>query len=396
MRTRRSSVHAVLTVLATALPTPAQEPPEAKPIAAALQPFVDKNTLAGAVALVAGPDKTLALEAVGYADLAGKRPMRTDSLFWIASMSKPMTAAAVMILADEGKLDLDDPVEKYLPEFKGQWLAVERDESHVLLKRPKRPVAIRDLLTHTSGLLHFLDVEAPGSKQFELLPLKEAARYYALTPLLSEPGSTWRYSNAGMNTAGRIVEVVSGVPFEEFMSRRLFEPLGMRDTTFSPGKQQLDRLAKSYQPNPAGTGLEEAMIPILKYPPDGRKYPPLPAGGLYSTADDLGRFCRMLLNGGESGGRRVLSKAAVEQMTGKYAQTPEGQGVGLGWFLGSGGTYGHSGAYNTRMELDPKTGLAKVLLTQHVSFQGGSEKVFAAFDKLVTERYKWGSGRTPK
>jgi len=392
MPTRRSSVLGVLAVLVSSLPAGAEDPqPSAvKPFAAALQPFVDKHTLAGAVTLVVGTDKTLSLESVGYADLAGKKSMRTDSLFWIASMSKPMTAAAVMILVDEGKLTLDDPVEKFLPEFKDLWLAAERGKEHMLLKRPKRPIAVRDLLTHTSGLVHFLEVENPSSKHFELLPLKVATQYYALTPLQAEPGSKWQYSNAGMNTVGRVIEVVSGIPYEEFMSRRMFEPLGMRDTTFSPSKQQLERLAKAYKPNATGTGLEETTVPILKYPPDGRKNPPFPAGGLYSTADDVGRFCQMFLNRGVSGKKRILSEVAVGQMTNKHAVTREGQEFGLGWFKDPDGIYGHTGAFCTNMRLDPKRGVAKVFLVQHTHFHGGGEKVFEVFDRLVSERYQWG------
>ena len=200
-----------------------------KSIAAVLQPFVDRHSLAGAVTLVADKDKVLSVEAVGFADVAAKKPMTPDALFWIASQSKPITATALMMLVDDGKVRLDDPVEKYLPEFKGVWLAAERDNEHVLLKHPKRPVTLRDLLRHTSGMPFASALERPT---LDMLPLRVAVGSYALTPLQYEPGSKYQYSNAGINTAGRIIEVVSGIPYEEFLQKRLFDPLGMRDTTF--------------------------------------------------------------------------------------------------------------------------------------------------------------------
>ena len=141
---------------------------------------------------------------------------------------------AVMMLVDEGEVELDAPVEEYLPEFKGQWLAVESGDERMLLRKPGRPIRVRDLLTHTSGLVHFLGVEDPGSRRFEILPLREATRLYALTPLRFEPGSRWMYCNAGLNTAGRIIEVVGRMPYENFLKRRLFDPLDMSDTALLP------------------------------------------------------------------------------------------------------------------------------------------------------------------
>jgi CubicO group peptidase (beta-lactamase class C family) len=199
----------LLAVLAAApLPALAEGPPAApaKGIAPALQPFVDRHALAGAVTLVADKDKVLSLEAVGFADVAAGKPMRTDALFWIASQSKPVTAAALMMLVDGGKVSLDDPVAKYLPEFKDQWLAVEQDKDHVLLRKPKRPVTVRDILSHTSGMPFRSALEQPT---LDLLPLRDAVRSYAMTPLQFEPGSRYQYSNAGINTAGRIIELAT-------------------------------------------------------------------------------------------------------------------------------------------------------------------------------------------
>ncbi|MBI1839635.1 MAG: beta-lactamase family protein, partial [Verrucomicrobia bacterium] len=244
-----------------ALPASAAQP--VQPIAAKLQPFVDSHTLAGAVTLVANKDKVLDLEAVGFMDVAAKKKMRTDCLFWIASQSKPITACALMILVDEGKVNVNDPVEKYLPEFKGQMVAVEQDAEHVLLKKPRHPILVRNILSHTSGLPFKTAIEEPT---LDLFPLALRVRSYAMTPLQFEPDSKYQYSNAGINTAGRIIEVVSGMPYEKFLETRIFNPLGMKDTTFWPTKSQIRRLAKAYKPNAKKDGLEEVPIGQLHYP----------------------------------------------------------------------------------------------------------------------------------
>ena len=301
--------------------------------------------------LVASKDKVLSLEAVGYADIAAKKPMRTDGLFWIASMSKPITATALMMLVDEGKVNVDDPVEKYLPEFKGQRLAVEQDRHHVLLKQPRHPITVRNVLSHTSGLPFKSPMEQPT---LDLLPLADAVRTYAMSPLQFEPDSKYQYSNAGINTAGRIIEVVSGTPYEEFLTKRLFAPLGMKDTNFRPNQAQLQRLAKSYKPNAGKTGLEETTITQLKYPLDDRTRQPMPAGGLFSTASDLSLFCRMILGGGMFGGRRYLSEKSVQQMTStQTGSLPVSYGFGWSTDRKPGGPFGHGGAYSTNMQIDP-------------------------------------------
>src|SRR5262245_5741011 len=202
----------------------------------ALQPFVEKGSLAGAVTLVADRDKVLSLEAVGYADVAAKTPLRTDALFWIASQSKPITATALMMLVDEGKVSLDDPAQKYLPELKDLWVVAEQGKDQMLLKRPKRPVTVRHLLIHTSGMPFRSAMEQPT---LDRLTLRDCVLSYTMTPLQSEPGTKYQYSNAGINTAGRIIEVVGGMPYETFLQKRLFDPLGMTDTTFWPTEAQL-------------------------------------------------------------------------------------------------------------------------------------------------------------
>jgi len=353
-------------------------------IAPVLQPFVDSHSLAGAVTLVANKDKVLSLEAVGYADVAAKKPMKADSLFWIASMSKPITGAALMLLVDEGKVNVDDPVEKYLPEFRGQMVQVYQDDSTRLLKRPKHPITVKNVLSHTSGLPFASSVEQPT---LDRLPLREAVLSYALTPLKHEPDSKYDYSNAGINTAGRIIEVVSGMSYEQFLEERLFKPLGMKDTTFWPNEEQTSRLAKSYRPNAAKNDLEEFPIGQLQYPLSdrSRRYP-MPAGGYFATAGDVGRFCQMLLNGGTLDGRRYLSEAAVKQMTSKQTGDALKDGYGFGFSTG-GTTFGHGGAHSTNMTVDTQRGLVTVWMVQHGGYPGDGGNAQGAFNKAAVEAF---------
>jgi CubicO group peptidase (beta-lactamase class C family) len=346
----------------------ASAPELPKSVAVALQPFVERQALAGAVTLVATKDKVLSLEAVGFGDVAAKQPMQTNSLFWIASQSKPMTTAALMMLVDEGKVNVDDPVEKYLPEFKGQMVAVERDADHMLLRKPAHPIKVREILSHTSGLPFKSPMEEPT---LDVLPLRDAVRSYALLPLQFEPGTKYLYSNAGINTAARILEVVSGISYEEFMEQRLFRPLGMKDTTFWPTDEQAARLAKSYKPvqKEKENALEEIPITQLRYPLTDRKRYPVPAGGLFSTARDVGLFSQMILNGGTFEGKRYLSEAAVKQMTSKQTGDAVPDGYGFGWFSGN-GSFGHGGAYSTNMSIEPQRGLITIFLVQHAGFPG--------------------------
>ena len=352
-------------------------------IAAALAPFVKEHTLAGAVVLVADRDKVLSTEAVGFADVAGAVPMRTDAIFWIASQSKPITSVALMILVDQGKVRLDDPVEEYLPEFGGLWLAAERDKDHVLLKRPARKVTVRDILSHTSGLPFSSAMERPT---LDGLHLRDAARSYAMTPLDSEPGTRYQYSNAGINTAGRIIEVVSKIPYEDFLQKQVFDPLGMTDTTFWPSKDQLARLAKAYKPGPDRKGLEATTLTQLSYPLDRRERQPMPAGGLFSTAVDVAKFCRMMLNDGMLDGQRILSEAAVKEMTRRQTASSIKESYGLGWSV-NGSSFGHGGALSTNMTVDREHGLILVFLVQHAGFPGDGGKSQGAFNHAALEKY---------
>lgn len=344
----------------------------------AMQRFVENHSIAGAVTIVAQPDRVLAQSAVGFADLANHAPMRSDALFWIASMTKPMTAVAVLMLQDEGKLSVEDPVEKYLPEFKGQWLIAEANNDRRVLVRPPRPITLRDLLTHTSGLS---DVPAPRPHS----TLAELVMGYAQQPLRFPPGSRWEYSNAGINTLGRIVEVVSGQPYAEFLRHRLFQPLGMKDTTFWPTPAQAKRLAKSYK-NKTGGGLEETGIYFIQGPLSDRERTPFPAGGLFSTAADVARFYQMMLSDGIWRGKRLLSPASVALMTcTQSGDIKTGFVDGMSWGLGfqvvkepqgvtemlSPGTYGHGGAYGTQSWADPKRDLVLVMMIQRAGLPNG-------------------------
>lgn len=358
-----------------------------KPIAAALQPFVDRHELAGAVTLVATKDKVLDVETVGWADTAAKKPMAKDALFWIASMSKGITAAVFMIMVDEGKVKLDDPVEKYLPEFKGQMVVAEKDGEHVLLKKPKHPITIRNVLSHTSGLPFKAPVEEPT---LDMLPLATAVRAHAASSLMFEPDSKYQYSNAGINTAGRIIEVVSGMSYEDFMQQRLFEPLGMKDTTFWPNDEQVSRLAKSYKPNADKTDLEETTVTQCHYPLQDRRRQPMPAGGLFSTAADVAVFCQMLMNGGTHHGARILSEAAVKEMTSRQTAPELKQSYGFGLQVAP-RNFGHGGAYSTNMTVDVEHGIITVFMVQHAGFPGKGKESGGAFKDAAVKAF--GTGR---
>jgi CubicO group peptidase (beta-lactamase class C family) len=343
------------------------------PIQAYLQPLVNNHTFAGAVALVATKDRTVYLKPIGYRDLASKTPMTADALFWIASTSKPMTATAVMMLVDEGKINLNDPVEKYLPEFKGQMVRVTNPASPASaqgvtavqappqLVPASRPILVREILSHTSGL-PFKSAAQPGA--LDLLPLKDAVRSFASEPLIFQPGTSYSYSNEGINTAARIIEVVTGMPYEQFMQERLFTPLGMKDTTFWPTSEQIGRLAKSYKLDTHVNDLSEQPVDQLTYPLDDRQHRyPMPAGGLFSTAADLSIFCRMILNGGMLDGKRYISESSLHQMTTEQNGGLGKTSYGFGWSISASG-FAHGGAYKNAMEIDTVKGRILIFMVQ--------------------------------
>lgn len=353
-------------------------------LTASVQSFVDRDELAGAVMMVADEKGIVASGTVGFADIEAGRTMNDDSMFWIASQSKPITCAAIMMLVEEGKIDLDAPVERYLPEFQGQMVVAEKSDEKVLLVKPDHPITVREVLSHTSGLPFKSGLEEPT---LDLFPLAARVRSYAMTPLDFQPGSAYRYSNAGINTGARILEVVSGMSYEQFLDERLFQPLGMTDTTFWPSEEQVTRMATSYKPGPMKKGLEPTVVTQLHYPLTDREVRyPMPAGGLFSTATDLSRFYRMLLNGGELDGKRYLSEESVKTLTSR--QTPDNvqNSYGLG-FKVEPTRFGHAGAYSTNSFADTEHGLVLIWLVQHAGFPGEGGKAQGAFVQAAIEHF---------
>jgi len=349
-----------------------------------MKSFVEKGTIAGAVTLVQRHGSLASLETVGYQDLETKKPMRPDTIFQIMSMTKPITAAGVMILMEEGKLALSDRVAKHLPEFQGMWMVDSKDGDKTRsLKRPSRPITIRDLLTHTSGMYGGLLLPPHGDmKNFMSKTLAEVVAIGSQQPLDFEPGTQWQYSNIGIAALGRIIEVLGDQPYEKFLESRIFQPLGMKDTYIFPPAEKFERIATAYT-------LTDGKLKVmgedtlgggdLKYR-KGAKYP-LPEGGLYSTAQDLAAFYQMMLSGGTYGGKRLLSRPTVDVMTALHtgdlqAGHSSGMGYGLAWAvtrepmgtltlpLTSIGTYGHGGAFGTHGWVDPKKDLLGVFLVQ--------------------------------
>jgi CubicO group peptidase (beta-lactamase class C family) len=361
-----------------------------------LQQFIDAGDLAGVVVSVGNAQGLLYLDALGKQSLETNAPMQKDSLFRIASMTKPITAIGIMMLVDEGKLSVDDPVEKHLPEFQGQQLVASREKDTVTLKKPTRPITVRDLLTHTAGLPGY----PPGFAQVYTKrhrTLAETTLAISQRPLEFEPGSRWSYCNPGIDTLGRIIEVLSGQSFEEFMQRRLFGPLGMKDTTFYPTASQLERLAVTYDKK------DGKLVPsnrlIIDITKDARH--PVPAGGLFSTAEDLARLYQVMLNRGVQNNTRFWSDASHDAMT--RIQTGElktgfveGMSFGFGWAVVkepkgvtrmlSPGTYGHGGAFGTQAWIDPKQGLYFVLLIQRTGLPNADASPFRdEFQRLAVE-----------
>jgi CubicO group peptidase (beta-lactamase class C family) len=370
-----------------------------KRIAGALQADVDKGVLPGAVVAIARNGKIAYLEAFGFQNRDKKIPMATDSIFRIASMSKPLTSVAIMMLMEEGKLNLMDPVSVYLPEFKNLKVGVEKTNSatgtaELSLEPVQREMTIQDLLRHTSGITYgnqgkslVKDSYMAANVGDRNQTLAEFITKLSKLPLAYQPGTTWDYSMS-TDVLGRVVEVVSGVSLDSFAAERIARPLGLADTGFYIAAEKAGRIAQP-QVNPA-TGEQPRF-----FDPTVRPNWMSGGGGMVSTALDYVRFCQMLLDGGELDDVRLLSPRIVAYMTtdqlppdiryspytlqnfeprGNAPTARTGQGFGLGFMIrtragggprvGSLGEYFWAGAYGTSFWIDPKEKLVVVLMTQ--------------------------------
>ncbi len=443
---RRFSSAAAITVLilqlAAARPSPAGELPRAQPAEVGLdaakldqagalfRQAVEKKEIAGAVLLVARHGKVAYLEAIGKQDVEAGVAMSPESIFRIASMTKPVTSVATMILADEGRLDLSDPIAKYLPEFKFMKVATPRKPAAVGaspgspaedydLVQAYRPITVRDLLMHTSGICYrFTNRPHVGRLYAEagivdgLVPsefsLAENVRRIATLPLLFQPGTAWEY---GLNTdvLGRIVEVVSGQSLGDFFSQRILRPLKMTDTFFLLPEAERGRLTALYEPGPNGqikraadgttTKGELLYSPATAY----RQRPGYCSGGagLLSTAGDYARLLQMLLNRGELDGARILRPETVaamtrDQVSGLPLWIPvHGFGFGYGFGVTTRpddarkdpvGIFAWGGIYYTDFWVDPKDELIGIMMTQ--IYPSGQLKLRDGFHRLVNEAIK--------
>ena len=381
----------------------AQDLPAAKPesvglssdrlerIATAVQHDIDDKRIAGAVTVVVRHGKVAWFKAQGMSDREAAKTMPTDAMFRICSMTKPITSLAVMMLYEEGKFLLDDPVSKYLPEFKNPRVLVKPASGATYTIPATKEITIRDLLRHTSGITYQWNDDlgpmyekadvASGLLQFDGT-IADNVKHLAALPLLFNPGDRFEYS-LGVDVLGRLVEVVSGKPLDEFFRTRIFEPLGMKDSYFFPPDNKLDRMATAYTYHP-DKGLnhfpdipirEGSFVYSADYPSRGPKKLFSGGAGLVSTAMDYARFCQMMLDDGKVGNTRLLSRKSVELMThdqlGKIAAD---MGFGLGFGvdgvkaplseLGSVGSYEWGGFFYTGFSVDPKEQMIVIFMAQ--------------------------------
>jgi len=393
----------VLICLSIAAAAFAQDLPMAKPesvgvsserlerIGTAVQRSIDEKRIAGAITLVARRGRVVWLKPQGMMDREASKPMRPDTMFRICSMTKPITSVAVMMLYEEGHFLLEDPISKYLPEFKNPKVLIQPSSGAAYTIPAAREITIRDLLRHTSGLsYHWNDrlgpLYAAANVAHGLLPydgtIEDNVKRLAGVPLLFNPGDRWEYS-LGVDVLGRLVEVVSGKALDEFFRTRIFEPLGMKDTYFYPPENKLERLATAYTFY-AEKGLnrfpdtpitEGSFVYSADYPYRGAKK--LFAGGawLTSTAADYARFCQMMLDGGKAGSTRLLSRKSIELMTlDQLGKISPDQGFGLGFGvegekvplseLGSPGEFNWGGFFYTAFSIDPKEQMIVIFMAQ--------------------------------
>jgi CubicO group peptidase (beta-lactamase class C family) len=357
-----------------------------KRIQQTIQRHIDEHDISGAVTLVARKGRIVHYEAHGVMDLESKKSMPKDGLFWIASMSKPITGVAILMLLEEGKVRLSDPVSKFLPEFKGMKVAIMQDRPTgatgsappVFYTVPaSREITIQDLLTHVSGLASGGPASGAEVAKIARKPGEKLADYIprlATTSLDFQPGSRWSYSpGAGFDTLGRIVEVISDQSFDQFLRRRIFEPLGMGEIFFHPSADRLPRVATNY--HRADGELRrvdmQARLANTTYFSG--------AGGLMTDAEDYLQFGQMLLDGGQLNGKRLLSPKTVELMSSVFApdtlpRRARGRGFGLSvqvvsdaiaaGYRVSTGSFGWDGAFGTHFWVDPKEKVVGVMMVQ--------------------------------
>ncbi|GAB1265001.1 serine hydrolase domain-containing protein [Aurantivibrio infirmus] len=353
----------------------------------AMQRYIDEGLVPGTVTLVARHGKVVHFEAQGFMDVDAKTPMRKDAMFRIASMTKPITSVALMMLWEEGKFQLRDPVSKFLPEFANQKVSTTSDASGETgeLVDVKRPATIRDMLTHTAGLANSYRGNVDYYTEHASVTAADTHDSYikrlASLPLNYQPGEQWQYSSA-TDVVGRLVEVISGMPLDQYLQEKIFEPLGMTDTHFWLDDTKNGRLMSQYMPG------DDLKIVLQDPGTDasrwingpGRTKVPRGAGGLVSTPHDYLRFQQAMLNGGELEGKRLLSPTTLDLMMDNHTgDLPlwlpgPGMGFGLGWAvvedrgdaatpLSEGSVY-WGGAYCTITWIDRKEGLIGMMMTQ--------------------------------
>jgi len=339
------------------------------PVAETLEPYIKSGELPGMVTIIATKDAVLQVDAVGFADVESQRPMKADTVFWIASQTKPVTAVAVMILVDEGKLSLTEPITKYLPELKDLKVVAEKDNDRTVLVPVDKPITLEMLLSHTAGLEFLTPFQS--NHKIDSLPMSKYVTTVVMTPLRTQPGTAYQYSNIGINLAGAAVERVAGMPFEEFLAKRLFEPLGMKETTFFPDAALLNRLATTYSLDKETSKLVPSRTAYLTFPLDATDRFAEPGGGLFSTPNDLIKFFQMLQGDGEFNGKRILSEAAVKEIQTKHTGSlPNAYGLGV---TTNNGVYGHGGALGTDTVVNTNNGRVLLYFIQHQGLKKSDE-----------------------
>ena len=353
-------------------------------LTAKLQQFIDTRQVAGIVALISHAGRDVYLEAFGSQDLERHLPMRTSTIFDMRSMTKEITATALMCLVEDGKLHLYDAVSDYLPEFASLKVAPPGQPP----RPPSRPVTLTDLLTETSGMAPNRPPAISNITRVLDRPLAEVVKIVATQPLIADPGAPWLYSSMGYAVLGRVIEVRSGQPYEHFVSDRILRPLDMRDSFFFPAHEKWPRIAAMY--NLETTPLHRDVIDIYR---KGAKYS-APEFGMFSTVRDMERFFRMTINGGGLDGHRILKSASVRAMLQPRVPTSlDGISQGLSWFICTdpskqtdlhitSGSFGAAGASGTFGWVDPGQQLIRLLLMQRF---GGTDTERNTFMHLAAD-----------